>query len=299
MRWLLGIIVLLILPGALLGIAYAISPLWLFNLLVPKDGGTRHVGRGIAYGVLPRQKLDIYAPVGIVEDRRRLVIVFFYGGSWSSGSRARYGFIGRAFAAQGFVTVIPDYRLVPKVHFPAFIEDGAAAIRWVRRDIARWGGDPDRLVLVGHSAGAYNAAMLALDPAWLGRDRRAIRGFVGLAGPYDFLPLDDPASIAAFSEAPEPERTQPVHVAAAGSPPALLATGDADNRVRARNSDKLEAALTRLHVPVERRRYPGVDHIGMLTNLARPLRSRAPVFSDAVAFAWRVTGTSPDAVRSD
>jgi acetyl esterase/lipase len=297
MRWLAAIALLLLAIGAPIGVAYAISPLWLFNLLIPKDGGTRRVGQGIAYGALPRQTLDIYAPSRLRDGDRRPVVIFFYGGSWSSGSRANYGFIGRAFAAQGFVTVIPDYRLVPEVHFPAFVEDGAAAVRWVRAHIARSGGDPDRLILAGHSAGAYNAAMLALDPAWLGPDRRAVRGLIGLAGPYDFLPLDDPASIAAFSAVPDLTRTQPTHVAAAPSPPVLLATGDKDNRVRAYNSDNLAAVLTRLQVPVERRRYADVDHVGMLVDLARPLRGRAPVFRDAIAFARRVAGTPPKPVR--
>jgi acetyl esterase/lipase len=178
-RWLLSIAILLLSAGMLGGIAYAISPLWVFNLLVPKDDGARYATRGAAYGSLPRQDLDIYTPEQLTSGNRRPVIIFFYGGSWQSGSRANYGFIGRAFAAQGFITVIPDYRLVPEVHFPAFIEDGAAAVRWVRANIARFGGDPHRLILAGHSAGAYNAAMLALDPAWLGTDRRAVRGLIG------------------------------------------------------------------------------------------------------------------------
>src|SRR3546814_8631076 len=98
--------------------------------------------------------------------------------------------LGRAFAAQGFVVAVPDYRLVPKVRFPAFVEDSAAAVKWVRAHIARFGGDPDRIVLAGHSAGAYNAAMLAVDPQWLGPDRAAVKGWATLAGPYEFLPLD-------------------------------------------------------------------------------------------------------------
>ncbi|WP_254606600.1 alpha/beta hydrolase, partial [Sphingomonas bacterium] len=171
-----------LLPGLVLGATAACSPLRTFDAVVPKDGGVRLVVRGAAFGPDPRQRLDVYAPKDTpANGRSRPVIVFFYGGSWSSGTRAGYSFVGRALAARGFVVAIPDYRLVPQVRFPAFLRDNAAAVRWVRGHIAASGGDPDRLVLAGHSAGAYDAAMLALDPRWLGADRAAVRGWAGLA----------------------------------------------------------------------------------------------------------------------
>ena len=201
----------------------ACSPLRTFDALVPKDGGIRVVARDVAFGEGPRHRLDVYAPAGTAE--KRPVILFFYGGSWNSGTKDGYRFVGRALAARGFVVVIPDYRLVPDVRFPAFLRDNAAAVRWTRAHVSALGGDPDRLVLAGHSAGAYDAAMLALDPQWLGKDRTAVKGWAGLAGPYDFLPLDQPATVAAFGVAPDPVATQPVTFASAGDPPALLATG--------------------------------------------------------------------------
>lgn len=272
---------------ALLGLA-ALHPLRAFNALVPHDGGGVVVARGIAYGADPRQRLDVYAPRGEAAALRP-VIIFFYGGSWSSGVREGYGFVGRALAAAGFVVVVPDYRLVPAVRFPAFLEDGAAAVRWARGHAADYGGDRERLVLAGHSAGAYNAAMLALDPRWLGEDRGAVRGLIGLAGPYDFLPFDGPVTVAAFGQWPRGEETQPVTYGDAGDPPALLATGDDDTTVRPRNSDSLAAKLGAAGVPVERKDYAGIGHIGIVTALARPFRGRAPVLADMVAFAKRVT----------
>lgn len=274
--------------GAVVGVlASACSPLRTFDAIVPKDGGVRLVAHDAAFGPDPRQKLDVYAP----EDGRpgRPVIVFFYGGSWNSGTKAGYSFVGRALAARGFVVAVPDYRLVPQVRFPAFLEDNAAAVRWVRGHVAALGGDPDRLVLAGHSAGAYDAAMLALDPRWLGADRRAVRGWAGLAGPYDFPPLDQPATQAAFGAVSDPAETQPIHFAGTGDPPAFLATGDDDTLVRPRNSDVLAARLSAAGVPVERRRYPGIGHVGLITAVARPFRRRAPVLDDLVAFARRVT----------
>ena len=274
--------------GVLVGtLAAACSPLRTFDALVPKDGGVRVVARDVAYGEGPRRRLDVYAATQGAAARP--VIVFFYGGSWSSGTKDGYRFVGRALAARGFVVVIPDYRLVPEVRFPEFLRDNAAAVRWTRTHVAALGGDPDRLVLAGHSAGAYDAAMLALDPRWLGADRAAVKGWAGLAGPYDFLPFDQPATVAAFDGVGDSAATQPVTFASAGDPPALLATGDRDTLVRPRNSDALAARLETAGVAVERRRYARVGHVGMVTAIARPLRGRASVLNDLAAFATRVT----------
>lgn len=209
----------------------ACSPLGLFNGVVPKDGGSRLAASGVAYGGHSRQRLDVYAPAE-KGGAARPVIVFFYGGSWSSGERGGYAFVGRALASRGFVTVISDYRLAPEVTYPGFVEDGAAAVRWVRAHAGDYGGDGERIVLAGHSAGAYIAAMLATDGRWLGADRKAVRGLAGLAGPYDFAPFTAQASIAAFGGWPRPAETQPVAHADASAPPALLLAGAQDTTVQ-------------------------------------------------------------------
>ncbi len=288
MKILLALGVLVVLAAVGLGLAYLVSPLHTFDKLVPKDAGGEKIAEGLAYGDGERQALDIYAPVGDGESPRP-VVVFFYGGSWNSGTREGYNFAGRALAAQGYIVVVPDYRLVPQVHFPAFVQDGADAVRWVRANVADYGGDPDRIVLMGHSAGAHIAAMLANDPQWLGDDRAALRGLVGLAGPYDFAPFDTAAAIEAFGEWPRVEETQPVTFAGPGAPPALLLTGEDDTTVKPRNSRALSAALTAAGVSAQMVTYPGVDHINVLIALSRPLRSRAPVLADASAFIDRVT----------
>lgn len=265
------------------------SPLHVFNALVPKDGGARTVATDVPFGEGPRRRLDLYAPARPASGAALPVIVFFYGGSWQTGDRSGYGFAGRALAAQGFLVAIPDYRLVPEVHYPAFIEDGAAAVRWVRAHAARFGGDPDRIVLAGHSAGAYNAAMLSVDPRWLGADRRAIRGFAGLAGPYAFLPLDSPLTRAAFGRAGDLAATQPISHAGAGDPPALLMVAAKDTLVGPANATRLAAALRSGGVPAEVRTYPDVGHVGILTALSRLQRGQAPVLRDLADFARRAT----------
>jgi acetyl esterase/lipase len=270
-------------------LAAACAPLKTFDTLMPKDSESTEVARNIAYGAGPRRMLDIYAPKGTAAGAQLPVIVFIYGGSWANGTREGYGFAGRALAAAGFVVVVPDYRLVPEVHFPGFLQDCADAVRWTRGHIAPYGGDADRLVLIGHSAGAYNAAMLALDPEWLGLDRSAVKGFAGLAGPYDFLPFDGPITKATFGGWPKPEETQPIHYADASAPPALLLHGAKDDTVWPRNSEHLQKKLAAAGVASELKIYPDLGHVGIVTAFAKPFRGRAPVLADVLAFAARVT----------
>jgi acetyl esterase/lipase len=268
--------------GALLA---ACSPTAAYNRLALIRAGGVDITRDIAFGPDPRHKLDVYAPPR--EGGPKPVLVFMYGGSWSSGDKATYGFAGAAFSDAGFVTVVPDYRLVPEVRYPAFIEDNARAVRWARDNAARYGGDPERIVIVGHSAGAYNAAMVALDPRWLqaaGAPRGTIKAWAGLAGPYDFLPLDDPSTIAAFGQAPNLPDTQPGAHVDRNDPPAFLATGADDRTVAPRHTRDLAARLQAAGVPVETRVYPGVSHVGIVTALGPLFGGRAPVRRDVTAF---------------
>ncbi|MGX1786396.1 alpha/beta hydrolase [Bosea sp. NPDC055332] len=264
----------------------ACSPLGLLNAFTPADAGGRLAASGIAYGPDERHRLDVYLPEQIAG--RAPVMVFLYGGGWNNGERADYAFVGRAFAAQGFVTVIPDYRLVPQVRFPTFVEDCALALRWVRDHIAAYGGDGAGIALSGHSAGAYNAMMLALDRRFLARAGLPpgfVRCVTGLAGPYDFLPLDDPRSIAAFGDYPRLPETQPISFASARAPRAFLATGDEDETVRPRNSASLAEKLRAQGATVELKTYPGLGHAGILLALNTGFRGRAPVLADIVRFA--------------
>lgn len=248
------------------------------------------VERNSAYGAHPRQRIDLYRPRSWRAGQAPLpIIVFFYGGSWQEGEKEGYGFAARAFADAGFLVAVPDYRLVPEVRFPAFLEDSAAAVRWVRANAVRLGGDPDRIVLVGHSAGAYNAAMLSLDERWLGMDRRSVRGLVGLAGPYDFLPLDISVTVEAFGRESDLEATQPVTFASADDPPALLLHGALDTTALPSNSERLAGLLRAVGVDARMKVYPAIGHVGIITAVARPFRGRAPVLEDAVAFARTVT----------
>ncbi len=261
------------------------SPLRVFNALVPVDRGVTRIVEGAAYGPEPRQRLDVYRPDG---DAAGLpVLVFCYGGAWDTGDRAGYDFAGRAFAAMGYLTIVFDYRLVPETRFPGFVEDTAAAIAWASANAAQHGGDGSRVFLVGHSAGAYNVAQAALDPRYLaahGLQQDVVAGVAALAGPFDFLPLDDPSAIAAFGQWNDLPMTQPVNVVTGDAPPFLLLTGDSDTTVFPRNSRRLAARLAEAGVPHRLIEYEGISHAAILLALSRPLRWRAPVLEDIGTF---------------
>lgn len=253
-----------------------ISALTIVNALSVKAGGSRRLVRGMAYGPNVRQRLDIYAPRE--QGGVRGVIVFIYGGSWSDGERSNYVFAGRYLAALGYVVVVPDYRLLPAASYPAFIEDCADAVRWTLGHIGEFGGDPERLVLMGHSAGAYNAAMVVLDRRY-GLDGSA-RALVGLSGPYDFYPFDVEITRRTFGAVPDPASTQPVNHAGPHAPPMFLATGDADRLVYPRNTAALAERLRRHGVPVEERHYVGLGHPSLLLRLGSILNGGGPFVDD-------------------
>jgi acetyl esterase/lipase len=254
----------------------------LLNLTVPRKD--YRIVRDLAYGPHERQKLDLYIPKGLKESAP--VLLFFYGGSWQSGDKGWYRVFGEAFTSKGIVVAVADYRLYPDVRYPAFVEDGAEALRYLRHEIARHGGDPARLFLAGHSAGAYNAAMIVCDPAQLeriGADHSWVRGVIGIAGPYDFLPLKDAALIEIFGGDRRPE-TQPITFVGGNLPPMLLAAGSKDRTVSWKNTKRMAAKLRDFRNDVTEIVYPGIGHIGILLSLARPLRGRTSLREDISRF---------------
>ncbi len=242
----------------------------------------------VAYGQDGRQHLDVYAPK---KAHDLPIVVFFYGGSWSMGRKSQYAFVGAALAARGYVTVIPDYRLYPEVRFPQFIEDGAKAVAWVERHAREIGGDPDRIVLMGHSAGAHIAALLALDEVYLERagvKRSSIRGLVGLSGPYALVPDTDTLN-AIFTRPYTAEDWQPVRFATANSPPTLLLHGTADKVVYVTHTEKLRDALLAQGAHVETHLYPGKGHADTIASFTVIARFRTPALEQTVDFLQRVT----------
>ncbi|MDF1601704.1 alpha/beta hydrolase [Mesorhizobium sp. YIM 152430] len=242
------------------------------------------VETGLAYGQGPRQRYDVYRPVGAGTDAP--VVVFLYGGAWSSGERGMYRFVGNALAEQGFVAVIPDYRLYPEVRFPDFVEDAAQAVAAIRRDVA--GGRP--VALVGHSAGAQIGALLAFDRRYLGGAAcDTISGFIGIAGPYDFLPLTSERYRRIFPEATR-DQSQPINFASGRAPATLLLHGSSDRTVEAEDSRILAQALRAAGNRAEVRIYDGVGHINIVGAIASPLRGQASTLADISNFVRERAG---------
>ena len=286
----IGTLVVLAALLATAGGIYLYSPPRLLNVLndlTPGDGGVKRVVADVTFMPGARGGLDVWTkPSGLAE--RKPVLVFFYGGGWAKGARQDYPFVAKAFAARGYVVVLPDYRLVPQVRFPGFLQDAAAAVRWTHDNIAKYGGDPDRIVLAGHSAGAYLAVMLALDSHYLqavGVEPRVVRAAAGWAGPYDFYPFDKRRSIDAMGQAPDPQQTQPIHFARADAPPLLLVTGSADTEVRPRNAVNLAARQQALGSRTTGlKQYQGLDHNDLIMAISKPFRGKAPLLEDTLAF---------------
>lgn len=246
--------------------------------------GTQVAASGVRYGSLPAQRLDVIAPNA---PGPHPVLVFIHGGGWHSGRPEDYHFIGRTFARAGYVVVLPGYRLGPEGIYPHMLEDGAAAVAWTAQNIAQFGGDPDQVVLMGHSAGAHTVAMLGLERQWLGRQGLRdgfVKGVVGLSGPYAFYPFHSDSARNAFGHVEDPAITQPISFARSDAPPMLLLTGDADTTVKPRNSKVMAKALADKGGHARLVILPGVDHAGPVLKLAQPFLRDSSVSAPVLDF---------------
>ena len=237
----------------------------------------------VAYGPHVQHRLDVYVPDAALPP----LVVFWHGGRWSVGDKADYRFVGAALADLGCVAVLPNYRLYPEVKMAGFMDDTARAARWAATHAAEYGADPNRLYLMGHSAGAHLAALVTLDVRYLGADGQApprIAGVIGLSGPYDFLPLKEADVQDMFGPPPNYPQSQPINFVRRDAPPMLLAHGLKDQTVRPKNSINFAASLRALGVPVTLKLYPDLLHGDTVAALSLPARGRAPTLADIAAF---------------
>ena len=282
----------LALPAAALAVLAACAPTATLNALAARD--TYTLTEGVAYGPHPRHRVDIYRPTSAAPAGGWPVVVFFYGGSWNRGERGDYRFVGEAFASRGMLTLVADYRLYPEVRYPDFLTDCAQALAYGLEHAAPLGGNARRVFVMGHSAGAYNAAMLALDARWLqatGHSPSELAGWAGLAGPYEFLPVTNPDAQPVFFHPHYPAHTQPVEFARREAPPTLIAAAAEDDLVNPqRNSVGLATRLREAGAPVTLKLYDGVNHVTVAAAFARPLRWLAPVLEDLAVFVGAGSG---------
>lgn len=244
-------------------------------------------GDAVVFDKANNVALNVWRPNDLDENAKAPVLVFFYGGSWRMGDRDEYDFLARSFTNLGYVVVLPNYRLFPQVKWPSMVEDSAAALAWTHDNIAQYGGDPEQIVLSGHSAGAYNAVMAVIDPQWLakhGKNDTIIRGIAPLAGPFDFYPFDSDSTKNSFGNADDPKMTQPVNFARGDAPPMLLLTGDSDKTVQPRNSKELQKRLVQAGGEAEYGEYAGLGHADIIMAASSLFASKAPVIDDMDSF---------------
>ena len=268
---------------ALLGVfAPGSSPAMLLNATVPRS--TYRVQRDVLYGKAARQKFDLYLPKAFMPPAP--VVLFFYGGAFRAGRKEEYRVVGEALAQKGIITAVADYRIFPEGHFPDFLEDGARALASVHARIGEFGGDPSRIFLCGHSAGAYISVMLAANPAYLravNADVSSIRGVIAIAGRYHELPLGDSIAYEIF-RGPARAETRPATYIDGKRPPFLLLAGAKDNKEVLDSHRLLAAHLRERGSPVEEHTYPNVGHMGIMVALAPGFRSLASLRDDIVRF---------------
>lgn len=267
--------------------------LWPFVLACAPRRAAEHVllrshfqvTRDVRYDSGARHLLDVYRPKAHGQQAAP-VVVFLYGGRWQRGSKEEYRLVGDAVTRRGFVAVMPDHRLYPEVQFPAWVDDAARVVRWVRDSIRGYGGDPSRIFVVGHSSGAHTVAILALDDQYLlraGVTRDAVRGYVSMSGPVGTV-WTDPDVQALMGPSERWPTTYPLDLATGGKQPLLLIHGREDRTVLPMNSVRLADRIRQRggcsRAIVYRRR----GHSAIAIAFAVPRFGIAPVLDDVVAF---------------
>lgn len=291
-----AILVLITFAGIILQIAIMRNGPAVLDAVDQITGGSRKVvlAHRENYGLSKKQYLVVFTPTDPAPSPLP-VILFSHGGSWNKGDPKDYNFLARAFVPEGFVVVLAAYRLHPEAIYPAMLQDTASAIAWTQANISRFGGDPARITVSGHSAGAYNVMMAALEPKWLsdaGGDSSSIAGVVGLAGPYDFWPFDSASTKASFGHADDPALTQPINHVRSDAPAVLLIHGEADTLVRPRNSKVLAENLDAVGGSVQTMYLEGGNHNQPLLSLASPWRRNPRVFDAFINFARSVSASA-------
>jgi len=240
---------------------------------------------GIVFDAQHDLALDVYTPQAASGDAP--VVVFFYGGSWEGGRRRWYRYVGETLAAHGVIAVIPDYRKYPTVRFPGFMHDAALATRWAFDHSGEYGGDAQRVFVMGHSAGGHIAALLACDKRYLATvdlAPRALAGMIGLAGAYAFLPYQDDEAKIFGNNATGRYESQPINFVDGDEPPMLLLQGRDDDEVTPNNAEVMAERAQAMDGTAVLKLYPDTDHGDLLLALVRAHAGHPPVLHDTLEF---------------
>lgn len=232
----------------------------------------------LPYGKHPQQRMDMYSPK---QTESQTVLVYFYGGGWNGGEKGNYRFVAHRFTKAGYHVVIPDYRKYPEVTFPAFVEDTAAAIAQVKKEFPN-----KRIVIMGHSAGAYNVVMAVADPKYLaaqGLKQSDIAGVIGVSGPYNFTPEKEQWK-AVFNHMDDYTPMQANSYINRPLPPMLLLWGAEDSIVGEINTELLTKKLDEVNSPYSYKIYEDAGHFDIVGTLALHWEGQPPTEEDTLAF---------------
>ena len=257
----------------------AFAPVKFLNAITPS--GTYKKTADVAYGQLPRQKLDIYISKDM-SGTRAPILIFVHGGGWHSGNKEMYKFFAEGFTKSGYDIVIPNYRLFPDGIYPNMLLDTAQATAYVANEF------PDRpLILIGHSAGAYNVLMMGLAPDYLQENNidicQRVAGVISLAGPTGEIKLKSPRYVEVI-----PDRfngkSAAINSLESPSPPILLVNGGRDDQVDPINAVGLAKRMKEKGKTVELKLYDEQSHNDLVKNLSRYFDEETMLKPDLIRF---------------
>lgn len=214
-----------------------------------------------------KHRLDLFVPDGAKDAP---VLLFVHGGGWTSGDKNLYSFIGRAFAEQGFVTAVINYRLSPEVQHPAHIEDVARAFVWVYRNISQYGGTSEKIFVMGHSAGGHLTALLALDEKYLqahGLTLAAIKGAIPISGVYDVTGMLNLYRTVFGADPQQRWDASPLAHVGPTKPPFFVIYAQFDFPGLDTQGQQLFALLKQNHNEAALFETPGKDHVTIIASI--------------------------------
>lgn len=260
------------------------TELLLVNSLASFDD--HRIIKELTYDQHTLNRLDLYLPAK--PKQNAATVIFYYGGCWGGCEtldKTNYQFVAQALTAKGYRVVIPDYRHHPEVKFDGMMRDIAQSVIWTHQHIADFGGDPEQIFLMGHSAGAHLAAMLTLNEHYLPTEiHKSLKGFIGLAGPYDFLPFTEAYQPIIFGPPEKYAASQPINYVDGNEAPLMLLFGRNDQAVKPSNVASLKAHVQKARGCVETHEYQDLDHIELLAALTIPFQNQDDVYRDIIDF---------------
>lgn len=235
------------------------------NRLTPRKGYS--IQENVAYGLRARHRLDLFRTQTPREHRP--LIVFVHGGAWMHGDKKDYRFIGEAFAKEGFDVAVINYHLAPEHIFPASIDDLSLALNYLNVHQLKYQISTEKVVLMGHSAGAFNVMSALYHPKpYEIQCRSQITAIIGLAGPYHFDYKGDPICADAFDQNRPYQEVMPYYFVESNTVKHYLLVAENDDVVGLSNAVDLDRRLKEKGNYSQLWTVPRIGHISMIGSVS-------------------------------